>query len=40
MTPVDDRPLSICDDLLRMRYAAGRDLDLVDIRALREARGE
>jgi hypothetical protein len=28
------------DDLLRMKYAAGRDLDLVDIRALREARGE
>jgi hypothetical protein len=28
------------DDLLRMKYAAGRDLDLTDIRALREARGE
>jgi hypothetical protein len=28
------------DDLLRMKYAVGRNLDLVDIRALREARGE
>lgn len=28
------------DDLLRMKYAAGRDVDLIDIRALREARGE
>ena len=28
------------EDLLRMKYAAGRDQDLIDIRALREARGE
>jgi hypothetical protein len=27
-------------DLLRMKLAAGRDVDLVDVRALREARGE
>jgi hypothetical protein len=27
-------------DLLQMKYAAGRDLDLIDVRALREARGE
>lgn len=28
------------DDLLRMKYAEARDVDLIDIRALREARGE
>ncbi len=27
------------DDLIAMKYAAGRDLDHIDIRALEEARG-
>jgi hypothetical protein len=39
-TPVGTVRFVGYDDLLRMKYAAGRDLDLTDIRALREARGE
>lgn len=39
-TPVGPVRFVSYDDLLRMKYAAGRDLDLTDIRALREARGE
>jgi len=39
-TPVGRVRFAGYDDLLRMKYAAGRDVDLVDIRALREARGE
>lgn len=33
-------PYAGLDDLLLMKEAAGRDQDLVDIRAIREARGE
>ena len=39
-TPVGTVRFVAYDDLLQMKYAAGRDLDLTDIRALREARGE
>ncbi len=39
-TPVGSVRFAAYEDLLRMKYAAGRDLDLTDIRALREARGE
>lgn len=39
-TPVGTVHVVGYDDLLQMKYAAGRDLDLTDIRALREARGE
>jgi hypothetical protein len=39
-TPVGTVRFVGYEDLLRMKYAAGRDLDLTDIRALREARGE
>ena len=39
-TPVGSIRVVSYDDLLRMKYAAGRDVDLIDIRALREARGE
>lgn len=39
-TPIGSVRFVAYEDLLRMKYAAGRDLDLIDIRALREARGE
>lgn len=39
-TPVGTVRFVGYEDLLRMKYSAGRDLDLTDIRALREARGE
>jgi hypothetical protein len=39
-TPIGRVRFAGLDDLLRMKNAAGRDRDLVDIRALREARGE
>ena len=39
-TPVGPVRFAGYEDLLRMKYAAGRDLDLIDVRALREARGE
>jgi len=39
-TPAGSVHFAGFEDLLRMKYAAGRDLDLIDIRALREARGE
>jgi hypothetical protein len=39
-TPVGAVRFAGYEDLLRMKLAAGRDLDLVDVRALREARGE
>ena len=39
-TPVGTVKFVGYGDLLRMKYAAGREVDLVDIRALREARGE
>lgn len=39
-TPVGRIDFVGYDDLLRLKYAAGRDVDLIDIRALREARGE
>jgi hypothetical protein len=39
-TPAGSVRFVAFDDLLRMKYAAGRDVDLIDIRALREARGE
>jgi hypothetical protein len=40
VTPIGSVRFAGLDALLRMKYAAGRDLDLVDIRALREARDE
>lgn len=39
-TPVGTVRFAGYEDLLRMKYAAGRDQDLVDVRALREARGD
>lgn len=39
-TPVGTVPFVGFEDLIRMKYAAGRDADLIDVRALREARGE
>ena len=39
-TPVGRVRFAAYEDLLRTKYAAGRDQDLMDIRALREARGE
>lgn len=39
-TPVGPVSFVAYEDLLRMKYGAGRDQDLTDIRALREARGE
>lgn len=39
-TPVGAVRFAGFDDLLRMKLAAGREQDLIDVRALREARGE
>jgi hypothetical protein len=39
-TPIGSVRFAGLDDLLCVKYEGGRDLDLVDIRALREARGE
>jgi hypothetical protein len=39
-TPIGAVRFAGYEDLLRMKYAAGRDLDLIDIRAPREARGD